>query len=123
MDLCLPEWIILTDGHDVDPDEQAEEIRYRVNEIAESCTRLEPGKKHYLRVYAALECESEATNCKGVPSKGNEAAKTFLTMGLSHFKKVRRWNERITGCRFLHHLLPLPHPTWRATFRSFPSVD
>lgn len=58
--------------------EQAAEIRYRVNQIAEHYTRQEPGKKHHLGVYAALERETGATSYKDIPSKGYEAAKTYL---------------------------------------------
>jgi hypothetical protein len=58
--------------------EQAEELRYLVNQIAELYTQREPGKKHYQSVYAALERETGVTSYKAIPPKGYEAARAFL---------------------------------------------
>lgn len=58
--------------------EQAAEIRYRVNKIAEIYTRHEPGKKHHMSVYADLERETGAASYKDIPPKGYEAAKKYL---------------------------------------------
>lgn len=58
--------------------EQAEELRYLVNQIAELYTQRDPGKKHYQSVYAALERETGVTSYKAIPPKGYEAARAFL---------------------------------------------
>ncbi len=58
--------------------EQAEEIRYRVNKIAELYTKHDPRKKHHMGVYAALERETGAASYKDIPPKGYEAAKIYL---------------------------------------------
>lgn len=70
--------------------EQAAEIRYRVNKIAEYYTQHEPGKKHHLGVYAALERETGATSYKDIPPKGYEAAKTYLDDWLKSLQEGER---------------------------------
>lgn len=68
--------------------EQAEELRYLVNQIAELYTQREPGKKHYPSVYAALERETGATSYKAIPPKGFEAARAFLEGWLQSLQKA-----------------------------------
>lgn len=59
-------------------EEQAREIQYRVNLIAEALTRHKPGEKHHMGVYEALRHETGATSYKSISPKGYEAAVAFL---------------------------------------------
>lgn len=59
-------------------EEQAREVKKRVNLIAQEYTKRDPGQKHYPGIYAALEEETGATSYKRIPPKGYEAAIEFL---------------------------------------------
>lgn len=59
-------------------EEQAVEIKRRVNAIANEMAKHDPGKSHYQAVYAALGDEVGATSYKSIPMKGYESALAFL---------------------------------------------
>lgn len=59
-------------------EEQAAEIKKRVNLIAQEMSKYEPGKSHYQAIYAALGDEAGVTSYKAIPPKGYEAAVSFL---------------------------------------------
>lgn len=59
-------------------DEQAHEIKYRVNLIAEELTAHDPSIKHHQSVHSALWHETGSTSYKRIPMKGFESALSFL---------------------------------------------
>ena len=59
-------------------EEQAAEIKRRVNLIAQEMTKHEPGRSHYQVVYAALGDEVGVTSYKAIPLKAYETAVSFL---------------------------------------------
>ena len=59
-------------------EEQAAEIKRRVNLIAQEMSKHEPGKSHYQVVYAALGDEVGVTSYKAIPLKAYETAVSFL---------------------------------------------
>lgn len=69
-------------------EEQAVEIKRRVNAIAQEMTRHEPGKSHYQAVYAALGDEVGTTGYKSIPMKGYKAAIAFLDGWLLALKQA-----------------------------------
>jgi hypothetical protein len=58
--------------------EQAAEIKKRVNLIAQEMSKHDSGKSHYQEVYAALGDEAGVTSYKDIPPKSFEAAVVFL---------------------------------------------
>lgn len=59
-------------------DEQAHEIQYRVNLIAEELTVHDPSIKHHPGVHSTLWHETGSTSYKRIPMKGYESALSFL---------------------------------------------
>ena len=59
-------------------EEQAAEIKRRVNLIAQEMSKHEPGRSHYQVVYAALGDEVGVTSYKTIPLKAYETAVSFL---------------------------------------------
>lgn len=59
-------------------EEQAVEIKKRVNLIAQELTEREPGKVHYPSIYAALGDETGATSYKSIPPAAFETAVEWL---------------------------------------------
>ena len=59
-------------------EEQAHEIQYRVNLIAEGLTVHDPSIKHHPRVHSTLWHETGSTSYKRIPMKGYESALSFL---------------------------------------------
>lgn len=76
-------------------EEQASEIKKRVNLIAQAMTEVEPGKSHFQGVYAALGEETGTTSYKSIPPKGYEAAVEFLDGWYRSLRK--RMDEREDG--------------------------
>lgn len=70
-------------------EEQAAEIKKRVNAISQEMTKHSPGKSHYQAIYAALGDEVGATSYKSIPLKGYEAAITFLDGWLLSLKRTK----------------------------------
>jgi hypothetical protein len=68
-------------------EEQASEIKKRVNLIAQEMVKYDPSKSHYQTVYAALGEEAGATSYKFIPPKGYEGAITFLDNWLKAMKE------------------------------------
>jgi hypothetical protein len=59
-------------------EEQAEEIKARVNQIAEAMAKEDPGKSHYPGIYAALQRQAGVTSYKAIPPAAYEAAVKWL---------------------------------------------
>jgi hypothetical protein len=59
-------------------EEQAVEIKKRVNQIAYLLTEQDPGRSHFQAVYAALQEETGATSYKSIPPAAFEAAVAWL---------------------------------------------
>lgn len=71
-------------------EEQAAEIRQRVNAIANEIVKHEPGKTHYQAVYAALGDEVGVTSYKNIPQKGYDGAIAFLDNWLLSLRQLRQ---------------------------------
>lgn len=74
-------------------EEQASEIKNRVNQIAQALTEVEPAKSHYPTVYAALQNEAGVTSYKAIPPAGFEAAVKFLDDWLQAIRKASEENS------------------------------
>jgi hypothetical protein len=59
-------------------EEQAAEIKKRVNQIAEELTKRDPDKVHYPSIYAALQSEAGVSSYKAIPPAAYEAAVNWL---------------------------------------------
>jgi hypothetical protein len=59
-------------------EEQAREIKRRVNKISFLLTEQKPGEKHFQGIYAALEDEAGVTSYKSIPPAAFEAAVEWL---------------------------------------------
>lgn len=59
-------------------EEQAREVQYRVNLIAQELTVHDPSVKHFGGVYEALRQETMSTSYKSIPMRGYESALSFL---------------------------------------------
>jgi hypothetical protein len=68
-------------------EEQAREIQYRVNLIAQALTKHKPDAKHHMSIYEALRQETGATSYKNIPMKGYETALAFLDNWLNAIEK------------------------------------
>lgn len=68
-------------------EEQAAEIKKRVNQIALTMAEQDPSKSHFQTVYTALQEEAGVTSYKSIPPKAYETAVAFLD----------RWIEAIGG--------------------------
>jgi hypothetical protein len=69
-------------------EEQAAEIKRRVNAIANEMAKHEPGKSHYQAIYAALGDEVGVTSYKNIPLKGYDTATNFLDNWLLALKQT-----------------------------------
>jgi hypothetical protein len=69
-------------------EEQAAEIKRRVNAIANEMAKHEPGKSHYQAIYAALGDEVGVTSYKNIPLKGYDTATHFLDNWLLALKQT-----------------------------------
>lgn len=69
-------------------EEQAVEIKKRVNQIAQAMTEADPGKSHYQEVYAALQDETGTTSYKAIPPAAFETAVAFLDEWLQAIRKA-----------------------------------
>jgi hypothetical protein len=67
-------------------EEQAAEIKKRVNLIAQEMAKHEPGKSHYQSIYAALGDETGTTSYKNIPPKAYETAVIWLDTWLQSVK-------------------------------------
>ena len=68
--------------------EQAVEIKRRVNAIANEMAKYEPGKSHYQAVYTALGDEVDVTSYKNIPLKAYDTAVHFLDNWLLALKQT-----------------------------------
>jgi hypothetical protein len=59
-------------------EEQAREIKRRVNKISFLLTEQKPGEKHFQGIYAALEDQANVTSYKSTPPAAFEAAVEWL---------------------------------------------
>jgi hypothetical protein len=59
-------------------EEQAAEIKKRVNQIAKELTKRDPDKVHYPSIYAALQHEAGVTSYKAIPPAAYEAIVNWL---------------------------------------------
>jgi hypothetical protein len=59
-------------------EEQAAEIKKRVNQIAEELAKRDPDKVHYPSIYTALQNEAGVTSYKAIPPAAYEAAVNWL---------------------------------------------
>lgn len=59
-------------------EEQAREIQYRVNLIAQEMLKHDPGRRHHMGIYEALRHETGATSYKSIPLRGYDTAISFL---------------------------------------------
>lgn len=71
-------------------EEQAAEIKKRVNLISQEMAKRDPGRSHYQAVYAALSDEAGVTSYKAIPPKSYETAVAFLDNWLV---AIRHGNE------------------------------
>lgn len=69
-------------------EEQAAEIKRRVNLIANEMSKHDPGKTHFQAVYAALGDEVGVTSYKAIPLKAYETAVSFLDNWLLSLKQA-----------------------------------
>ena len=69
-------------------EEQAAEIKKRVNLIAQEMAKHEPGKSHYPSIYAALGDETGATSYKSISPKAYETAVAWLDNWLLTIKQA-----------------------------------
>ena len=69
-------------------EEQATEIKRRVNLIANEMSKHDPGKTHFQAVYAALGDEVGVTSYKAIPLKAYETAVSFLDNWLLSLKQA-----------------------------------
>lgn len=69
-------------------EEQAAEIKRRVNLIANEMSKHDPGKTHFQAVYAALGDEVGVTSYKAIPLKAYETAVSFLDNWLLALKQA-----------------------------------
>jgi hypothetical protein len=69
-------------------EEQAAEIKRRVNAIANEMAKHESGKSHYQAIYAALGDEVGVTSYKNIPLKGYDTVTQFLDSWLLALKQT-----------------------------------
>ncbi len=69
-------------------DEQAHEIQYRVNLIAEELTVHDPSIKHHPGVHSTLWHKTGSTSYKRIPMKGYESALSFLDNWLEAIQRA-----------------------------------
>jgi hypothetical protein len=69
-------------------EEQAAEIKKRVNQIAEELTKRDPDKIHYPSIYAALQNEAGVTSYKAIPPAAYEAIVNWLDEWLNAIQEA-----------------------------------
>lgn len=69
-------------------EEQAREVQYRVNLIAQELTVHDPAAKHFGGVYEALRQETMSTSYKSIPMRGYESALSFLDNWLAAIQQA-----------------------------------
>lgn len=69
-------------------EEQAAEIKKRVNQIAEELAKRDPDKVHYPSIYAALQNEAGVTSYKAIPPAAYETTVNWLDEWLNAIREA-----------------------------------